>query len=454
MSIYKRGNFYWYKFMWEGRLVRESTKQTSPTKARNEESKHRARLVEEKRERDRACEKLGCSNVLRCHECEKLFNAVKAIKDGNYIFCSNGCASVWHKKHIRIPTLGEFLKVDFLPFIENHFRTSKPKTADYYAYGVALLKACDFINAKLDGITSQHGGEFIARQSRLSPSTQNCGLRTLRRALNLAYEWGKLERPVKIRLAKGERQRERVISEAEFLAYREICRQPWQDVSTLLYGTGMRPGEAYKLRWEHVLLNGHSGMIQIADGKSKAARRLLPMVPEVYYTLLARWESQNRPKEGWAFPAASASGHIEEGTAKIQHGDALKKLASAKAAFDQWGKDGSKGLWADVVEEITKIDKDFLSRHQEIVKVGLKPFEPYCLRHTALTRLADSGCDAFTLARIAGHSSIAITQRYCHPQADAISRAFKKLADGHNFGHNPNKSLPVKMEECGTTSVL
>jgi hypothetical protein len=42
-------------------------------------------------------------------------------------------------------------------------------------------------------------------------------------------------------------------------------------------------------------------------------------------------------------------------------------------------------------------------------------------------RLAESGCDAFTLARIAGHSSITITQRYCHPQADAIERAFAKL---------------------------
>jgi site-specific recombinase XerD len=52
------------------------------------------------------------------------------------------------------------------------------------------------------------------------------------------------------------------------------------------------------------------------------------------------------------------------------------------------------------------------------------------MRHTALTRLAEAGCDAFTLARIAGHSSITITQRYCHPQADAIERAFAKLPAG------------------------
>jgi hypothetical protein len=50
------------------------------------------------------------------------------------------------------------------------------------------------------------------------------------------------------------------------------------------------------------------------------------------------------------------------------------------------------------------------------------------LRHTALARLAEAGCDAFTLARIAGHSSITLTQRYVHPQADAIERAFQQTA--------------------------
>jgi len=60
---------------------------------------------------------------------------------------------------------------------------------------------------------------------------------------------------------------------------------------------------------------------------------------------------------------------------------------------------------------------------------AIKPFPAYTLRHTALTRLAEAGCDAFTLARIAGHSSITITQRYCHPQADAIERAFATLPE-------------------------
>jgi hypothetical protein len=36
----------------------------------------------------------------------------------------------------------------------------------------------------------------------------------------------------------------------------------------------------------------------------------------------------------------------------------------------------------------------------------------------------------FTLARIAGHSSITITQRYVHPQADATERAFQQTTKG------------------------
>ena len=60
----------------------------------------------------------------------------------------------------------------------------------------------------------------------------------------------------------------------------------------------------------------------------------------------------------------------------------------------------------------------------------VKRFEPYCMRHTALTNLAAVGCDTFTLAKIAGHSSITITQRYVHPQSDAIERAFAKMAGG------------------------
>jgi integrase len=167
----------------------------------------------------------------------------------------------------------------------------------------------------------------------------------------------------------------------------------------------MRPGEAFALRWPNVLLDDSGGLIQITEGKTKAARRILPMVPEVFAVFKKRWEAQNKSSDGWIFPSASREGHFNKDTAKDQHKKAL-------------------------------------------VDSSVKVFEPYCLRHTALTRLAESGCDAFTLARIAGHSSITITQRYCHPQAEAVERAFAKLTGGHNSGHS--RELAAECDSQGT----
>ena len=163
--------------------------------------------------------------------------------------------------------------------------------------------------------------------------------------------------------------------------------------------------------------------------------------------ILDRWEAQGRPSDGWMFPAGSVSGHVEESSGKIQHADALKKLRAAHAAHEQWMMSKGQGEWCDAISRESGLEPDYLKRHSAIVKAGLKSFEPYCLRHSALTRLAEAGCDAFTLARIAGHSSITITQRYCHPQADAIERAFGKLAGGHNSGHNAKLALSAAAED-------
>ena len=44
MSIFKRGNMYWYKFMWNGEMIRESTRQGNDRKARQVEAAHMAAL--------------------------------------------------------------------------------------------------------------------------------------------------------------------------------------------------------------------------------------------------------------------------------------------------------------------------------------------------------------------------------------------------------------------------
>ena len=56
-------------------------------------------------------------------------------------------------------------------------------------------------------------------------------------------------------------------------------------------------------------------------------------------------------------------------------------------------------------------------------------------------RLGESGCDAWTLARIDGHSNISISQRYVHPSEDAVLNALSRLG-GHNSGHSTQSTLP------------
>jgi integrase len=349
MSIFKRGRVYWYHFVFNGKHIQESTKLGNPRTARQMEAAHKTALAK---------------------------------------------GEVGFREHKAI-SLRDFLRHDFQPYVEAQFQEAKPNTLRYYQYGAETLQGCFLAELNISEITDQHAGQYAAKRAALSPSTINCGLRTLRRALSLANQWGLLDRMPKITLAKGERQRERVLSESEVSIYLEACVQPWKDAATIMLGTGLRPSEVLSLRWERTHLNGSGGLLQIVEGKSRAARRVLPMVPAVYNALKARRSAQGSPQNGWIFPAKSKSGHLERSTAKTYHGRALT-----------------------IIENAAK---------EEGNQTPVKPFPPYTMRHTALTRLAEAGCDAFTLARIAGHSSITITQRYCHPQADAIERAFAKL---------------------------
>jgi len=57
----------------------------------------------------------------------------------------------------------------------------------------------------------------------------------------------------------------------------------------------------------------------------------------------------------------------------------------------------------------------------------VRPFVLYTLRHTFLTRLGESNCDVWTLARIAGHSTIGISARYVHPSDAAVLSAMSRM---------------------------
>jgi integrase len=362
--IYKRGKTYWYKFVWQGKLIRQSTKQRNDKVARQMESAHRTSLAK-------------------------------------------GEVGIREKK--QVPTLLAFIDSRFEPWAKATFEKASPKTwLDWYRVGLRAIKSYKpLADAPLDEITSETISGFAAHRQtqKLQVSTVNSSLRVLRRVLRLAVEWGALETMPRVKLLSGERHRERVVSREEEARYLSVAPEPLGSIAAVLSDTGMRPEECFRLCWESITWgNGRHGTLLVTHGKTAAARRVLPMTPRVRGILEARWEAAGKPAEGWAWPAPTRSGRVESSSLKKQHAKALG-LSKVRA------------------------------------------FVLYSLRHTFLTRLGESGCDVWTLARIAGHSSIGISSRYVHPSNDAVLAAMSRLG-GHNIGHSAElPQLPAAPQE-------
>jgi integrase len=308
-----------------------------------------------------------------------------------------------------VPTLAEFCTNRVEPWAKSTFEQASPKTGLWYRFGIeSLKKSVTLGQLKLDEIGPEQLAEYASERQRdgLQISSINSCLRCLRRVMRLAEEWGVLTKAPKVKFLSGERQRDRVLSPQEEMLYLSAASPLLHDVSVVLFDTGMRPEECHRMCWESVSWlrrrDAPYGTIRIAFGKTKAARRTLPMTPRVRQILEVRWEAARKPEEGWVWPAPTQSGHINHDSLKLQHKKAL-------------------GL--------SKV----------------RPFEVYAIRHTFLTRLGESGCDVWTLARIAGHSSIVISARYVHPSGDAVLRAMERHASLSEGGDKTGDSGEITL---------
>jgi integrase len=378
MAIYKRGSIYWYKFTFNGEAIRESTRQKNQHTARQMEAAHRASLAK-------------------------------------------GEVGIRDKKPV--PTLREFIDKRFEPWAKAQFEQASPKTwFGWYRPNLKVISAYKALSDKpITEITSEHACDFAAHRQLPEPkgdtaakplavSSVNCSLRVLRRVLRMAVEWGVMPNAPRLRLLRGEKHRERVISQADEARYLAAAPEPLASAATVLCDTGMRPEECYRLRWEAITwANGRHGTLMVTHGKTAAARRVLPMSPRVRAVLENRWESAGKPQEGFVFTAPTRSGHIEPSSLKKQHARTFA-LVNAEAKKNKQ-------------PEVT-------------------PWVLYSFRHTFLTRLGESGCDTWTLARIAGHSTIAMSSRYVHPSAERVLDAVYNLG-GHNSRHSEQKGLPA-----------
>jgi integrase len=353
MATFKRGRVYWYHFVFNGEHIQESTKQGNLRVARQIEAARKTALAK---------------------------------------------GEVGIREARNIPSLAHFAE-RFRDFIRVRCE-AKPKTVVFYMGKLARLLDFDFLaQTRLDQIEESLIERFVLeRRKQVEPTTVNRELATLRRILRLAQEWKLIDRVPRIRMLAGERTREFVLGREAEQKYLGNSPQPLRDIAVLILETGLRIGEVLQLRWEHVRLEAlrgaRFGYLRVVDGKSRNARRNIPLTDRAAGMLRLRSLDSSSP---WVFANRGGECYL---VTSINH--LHQKTRSALG-----------------------LPKDFVI---------------HGLRHTMLTRLGESGVDAFTIMRIAGHSSITISQRYVHPSAEAVERAFERLQAADPIGES--KLLP------------
>ena len=97
-----------------------------------------------------------------------------------------------------------------------------------------------------------------------------------------------------------------------------------------------------------------------------------------------------------------------------------------------------------------------IDHQREDVRDTLKLFEEFVvhsLRHTMLTRLGEAGADAFTIMKIAGHSSVIVSQRYVHRAPEGIERAFERLEELNAAKFDEAKAKPWQLARKAVDSL-
>src|SRR5260370_26059137 len=113
MSIFKRGNVYWYHFLFNGEHVQKSTKQGNPRTARQMEAAYKTALAK-------------------------------------------GEVGITERKPI--PTLADYIENRFTPWARATFEQASPKTETgcYRTQLVTIYSCSPLESRKLNSITSEH----------------------------------------------------------------------------------------------------------------------------------------------------------------------------------------------------------------------------------------------------------------------------------------------------------
>jgi integrase len=329
--IYKRGNVYWFQFVYNGVRYRGSTGLTHKAGAMRVEARKKTEII------------MG-----------------KTRKEAP----------------------------DFSKFVEEFLTWSQAqnKASTHKRYRVSSKPLLKYFRGKVSEIDMASVERFkVSRLKECSPAGVNRDLAALRYMMNFAIRQGYIEsNPVRVKFLQEGPGEMRILSHDEERLYLDNSPQLLKDIAIVILQTGMRPNEVYSMRKEDV----HPGFIFVPKGKTRFARRNIPLTAEAAEVLERR---AKEAKGACLFPSR---------------------------------------LNPDKPMTITR------SHLTVCRKIGLE-FRLYDLRHTFGSRAAMAGVDLPTLKELMGHSSITLTMRYVHPTPAHKVEAIQKLRmfNGHNSGH-------------------
>ena len=275
---------------------------------------------------------------------------------------------------------------EFVPVYLNYIKGYKKS----YDRDVSTIKRLlgKFRGKRLDAIHPFLVESYkIERRKQVKPATVNKELGCLRHMYNMAIKWDYAEKnPVReVKFFKENNQRLRYLSQEEASALVEACAPHLRPVVIVALNTGMRRGEIFHLRWEHVDF-GHR-WIRVVESKNGESR-IIPMNDVVYRTLR---EQRRQLKADFVFVNGKG-----------------KPYRNIKYAF-----------------------------RKALERAGIDDFHFHDLRHTFASNLVMAGEDLVTVKELLGHKSIQMTMRYSHLSQKHKMAAVQRLShlyeseDGH-----------------------
>jgi integrase len=253
----------------------------------------------------------------------------------------------------------------------------------------------------LHEITANHVDSIKKSMLHLSPQSVKHTLTLLGEIYRQAVKWGIYEGEIpttKVKIPQRDNRRMRFLTKDEARrllgALRKSSPDLWRMAVLSLY-TGMRAGEIFNLRWEHV--NFSERTIAIMDGKGEQSRvaHMTDQVLEVLQTVY---------KELSAGHKGCSAGRV-----------VFPKLGTENEPRSQTGSG-----FQNVVRRDTRLNEGITDPRDKVVF--------HTLRHTFASWLVQAGVPLYTVQRLMGHKSVVMTQRYAHLAPDQGKEAARLLS--------------------------